>query len=119
MEDFPIFLCSTSSCVLSVSTSGSLSDRICPSRRFTIRVAYSRASSGLWVTITTSRSLATSFSSSITWILVLLSRAPVGLVRQHDIRVIHQRPGNGHPLHLAAGHLIGLFVQLISQPHLG
>ena len=41
-----------------------------------------------------------------------------GLVRQHDIRVIHQRPGNGHPLHLAAGHLIGLFVQLISQPHL-
>ena len=26
-------------------------------------------------------------------------------------------PGDGHALHLPAGHLVGLFVQLIAQPH--
>ena len=41
-----------------------------------------------------------------------------GLVGQQNIRVIHQRPGDGHPLHLAAGHLTGLFVALMSQSHL-
>ena len=41
-----------------------------------------------------------------------------GLIRQQNIRVVHQRPGNGHPLHLAAGHLIGLLFQLIPKAHL-
>ena len=78
MDDFPIFLCSGSFSVFSSTSKGSVSERIFPSLRFTILVAYCCASSGLWVTITTSRSLATSCRSSITWILVSLSRAPVG-----------------------------------------
>ena len=41
-----------------------------------------------------------------------------GLIRQQNIRVIDQCTGNGHPLHLPAGHLVGLFMQLIAQPHL-
>ena len=41
-----------------------------------------------------------------------------GLVGQKDIRVVHQSPGDGHALHLAAGHLVGLFVQLVAQTHL-
>ena len=41
-----------------------------------------------------------------------------GLVRQQDIRVVDQRTGNGNALHLAAGHLAGVLVQLIAQPHL-
>ena len=57
---------------------GSESERIFPSRRFTMRVAYCSASSGLWVTMTTSRSFATSWRRSMTWTLVALSRAPVG-----------------------------------------
>ena len=40
------------------------------------------------------------------------------LVGQKDIRVVHQGAGDGHALHLAAGHLVGLFVQLIPQAHL-
>ena len=40
-----------------------------------------------------------------------------GLVGQQDIRVVHQGPGDGHALHLAAGHLIGLFVKLVPQAH--
>ena len=43
-----------------VRLKGFESERIFPSRRFTIRVAYCSASSGLWVTITTRRSFATS-----------------------------------------------------------
>ena len=77
MEDFPIFLCSGSFNVCSSTMYSSVSERIFPSRKFTILVAYS-ASSGLCVTITTSRSLATSFRRSMTWILVSLSSAPVG-----------------------------------------
>ena len=57
---------------------GSVSSVIFPSLIRTILVAYSSASSGLCVTITTSRSLATSFSRSMTWTLVSLSSAPVG-----------------------------------------
>ena len=41
-----------------------------------------------------------------------------GFVCQEDFRVVDQGTGDGHPLHLAAGHLIGLFVHLIGQPHL-
>ena len=78
MEDFPIFLCSGSFNVCSSTMYSSVSERIFPSRKFTILVAYSSASSGLCVTITTSRSLATSFRRSMTWILVSLSSAPVG-----------------------------------------
>ena len=78
MEDFPMFLC-TGGASFSLSTvNGSVSERILPSFTVTILVAYSLASSGLWVTITTSLSFATSFSSSITCTLVSLSRAPVG-----------------------------------------
>ena len=40
-----------------------------------------------------------------------------GFVRQQDIRVVDKSPGNGHPLHLAAGHLVGLLVELIAQSH--
>ena len=49
-----------------------------PSRSSTMRVAYWRASSGLCVTITTSRSRETSFKRSITCTDVTESRAPVG-----------------------------------------
>ena len=38
-----------------------------------------------------------------------------GFVGQQNIRVIHQGTGNGHSLHLTAGHLIGLFMKLIAQ----
>ena len=41
-----------------------------------------------------------------------------GFVRQHDVRVVHQGAGDGHPLHLAAGHLGGLFHELVPQPYL-
>lgn len=51
---------------------------IFPSRSLTMRVEYRWASSGLWVTITTSRSLPTRFRSSMIWMLVSLSKAPVG-----------------------------------------
>ena len=40
-----------------------------------------------------------------------------GLVSQEDVRVIDQGAGNGNALHLAAGHLIGLLVDLIAQTH--
>ena len=54
------------------------SEMIRPSLRLTMRLAYSLANSGLWVTMTTRRSLATSFKSSMTWMEVLESKAPVG-----------------------------------------
>ena len=41
-----------------------------------------------------------------------------GFVSQQDIRVIDQGSGDGHTLHLATGHLIGLFVKLIAQAHI-
>ena len=78
MEAFPIFLCSGASISSSRITYSSLSEIIFPSFRFTMRVAYSCANSGLWVTITTRRSRATSFSNSMTCTLVSLSSAPVG-----------------------------------------
>ena len=37
------------------------------------------------------------------------------LVGQQDLRVVHQRPRDGHALHLAAGHLIRLLAQLVAQ----
>ena len=49
-----------------------------PSSRRIIRSAYSFASSGLCVTMITRRSRAISRRISITWMLVSLSRAPVG-----------------------------------------
>ena len=78
MEAFPMFRCSGSSRAVSSISKGLLSERILPSRRLTMRVEYACASSGLWVTMTTRRSLATCFRRSITWMLVSLSRAPVG-----------------------------------------
>ena len=40
-----------------------------------------------------------------------------GLVSQDDIRVVNDGTSNGHALHLTAGHLVGLFLQLIAQTH--
>ena len=39
-------------------------------------------------------------------------------IRKQDLRIIHQRTGNGYTLHLPAAHLVGLFVDLIFQSHL-
>ena len=40
-----------------------------------------------------------------------------GLVGQHDLRVVDERAGNGHPLHLAARELARLLVQVLGQAH--
>ena len=40
------------------------------------------------------------------------------LVGQHQGWVLDQRPGDGHPLLLAAGHLVGSVVAPLAQPHL-
>ena len=40
-----------------------------------------------------------------------------GLIGQHDVRVVDNGPGNGHTLHLAAGHLAGALFQLAAQAH--
>ena len=40
-----------------------------------------------------------------------------GLIRQQNIRIVNQRTGDGHTLHLTAGHLIGALVKLIAQSH--
>ena len=50
--------------------------------------------------------------------LVSESSAPVGSSARRNFRVVDQSTGDGHPLHLAAGHLIGLFVDLIGESHL-
>ena len=78
IEDLPIFSCLACPSCEASTWYGLESSIIFPSRTFTIRVAYSSASSGLCVTITTSLSFATSFRSSITWTLVSESSAPVG-----------------------------------------
>jgi len=39
-------------------------------------------------------------------------------IGQENIRVVDQRPRDGHALHLSAGHLARLFMELISQPDL-
>ena len=57
---------------------GSESLRMTPSARLTMRVAYCSASSGLCVTMMTSRSFAISVKRSIICTLVLESSAPVG-----------------------------------------
>ena len=41
-----------------------------------------------------------------------------GLVRQQNIRIIHQSPGNSHALHLATGHLVGALMELVAQAHI-
>ena len=78
IEDFPIFLCSGGARFSSSTIYSSVSERIFPSFRLTILVAYCSASSGLCVTITTRRSFATSLRRSMTCTLVSLSSAPVG-----------------------------------------
>ena len=40
------------------------------------------------------------------------------LVRQNDVRVIDQRPRDGHPLHLPAGELIRLFIHMLFKTDL-
>ena len=39
-------------------------------------------------------------------------------VGKQDIGIVDQRPRDGHALHLPARHLVGLFADLIAQPHL-
>ena len=41
-----------------------------------------------------------------------------GLVSKEDIRIIDQGAGDGNTLHLSAGELVGLFVDLIAQAYL-
>ena len=77
IDDLPIFLCS-GSFSLSCTSRGLVSPVIFPSARLTTRLAYFSASSGLCVTMITSLSFATSFSKSITCMLVSESNAPVG-----------------------------------------
>ena len=62
----------------SLPSYGLVSPVMTPSNILTIRVAYLLAKSGLWVTMMTKRSLATSLRRSMIWTLVSLSRAPVG-----------------------------------------
>ena len=66
IDAFPIFSCFGGAIFLISISYGLESLMICPSFTLTIRLAYSSANSGLWVTITTSLSLATSFNKSIT-----------------------------------------------------
>ena len=40
-----------------------------------------------------------------------------GLVRNDGIGVIHESPGNGHPLLLAAGELRGIVIRLLFEAH--
>ena len=40
------------------------------------------------------------------------------LISENDVRVVDERPGYGHSLHLTAGHLCRLLVYLIAKPHL-
>ena len=40
------------------------------------------------------------------------------LIGQQNLRIVDQRPRNRHALHLSAGHLVGLFVQLVAQTDL-
>ena len=39
------------------------------------------------------------------------------LVREDHRRVVDQRPGDGHALHLSARHLVALVQQAVAQPH--
>ena len=79
IDALPRFLwIGTNASAFSSGLKGSLSSVILPSLSLTILVAYSSASSGLCVTITTRRSFATSLRRSMTWMLVSVSSAPVG-----------------------------------------
>ncbi len=40
------------------------------------------------------------------------------LIRQKYIRVVHEGARNGDALHLPAGHLVGLFIYLLSKADL-
>ena len=40
-----------------------------------------------------------------------------GLVGQYDGGVVHQCAGDGHALHLSAGHLVALVVQSVAQAY--
>ena len=39
------------------------------------------------------------------------------LVRQHNVRIVHQRAGDRHTLHLPAGKLVRPLVDVLRQPH--
>ena len=42
-----------------------------------------------------------------------------GLVGHNQLGAVHQRPGDGHPLLLAAGKLVGFVLQAVGQSHVG
>ena len=66
------------SLISSSSENGFVSSVTRPSTKRIILVEYFSASSGLWVTMITNRSLAISWINSIIWIEVAVSNAPVG-----------------------------------------
>ena len=87
MEGLRIFLprvASSSAASAARSASSSAGDRgfeslvSSPSSTRMMREEYCSARAGLWVTMTISRSRLISFSRSMTWTLVSVSRAPVG-----------------------------------------
>lgn len=87
-------------------------------RKFTVRVAYRLASSGLCVTITTRRSVATSFKSSMTCTLVSESSAPVGSSAKEYPDCSQAPARSRHAASCPAGHLARLLVQLRAKADL-
>ena len=83
-----------------------------------MRVAYCSASSGLWVTMTTSRSLATSFKSSMTWRLVSLSSAPVGSSASRMSGLLTSARAMATRCIWPPDISVGVLVQLVAQTHL-
>ena len=39
------------------------------------------------------------------------------LVGEQNVRIVDERPRDGDALHLAAGHLVRLFVELVAKAH--
>ena len=78
LKDMPGLFNTLVSTFISCSLKGLESDTKEPSFKRIIRLEYSSANCGLWVTIMTSLSFEISFKISIICTLVVLSKAPVG-----------------------------------------
>ena len=48
----------------------------------------------------------------------LAVQRPGRLIGKQNIRIVDKRPGDRHPLHLSAGHLVRFLVELASEPYL-
>ena len=93
----------------------SLSTR--PSRSTTTRAACA-AMSGSWVTMMTVWPAAWSDAEDLHDLLAGDAVEVAGrLVGQEDAGLVHQRTGDGHPLALAAGELVGPVVHAVGQAH--